>query len=160
MNTLSKPKEVSPCCSARVKVNMRDGGYFCNACLKPCTIKQEPKLRKVTGEADEFRKVWGRCGGKSEVSGKKLLPPDNPMWHAQFSHLLPKGSYQEDRLKLENIVACTVEEHTEEWPFVKELDDQELRAIDMGHWIPVVTRFRAMRLAYNRRLNAELSGKA
>lgn len=161
MSTLSKAKEVSSCCKARVKPNMVKGGYFCDKCGEDCASKQEaPKGRKVTGEAEDFKKVWGRCGGKSEVSGAALLPYGHPMWHAQFCHLLPKGSYQNSRNELENIVATTIEEHTEEWPFVKELSDEELKREGMSKWIPKVTVFRALRLKYNTRLTAEIAGKA
>ena len=162
MSTLSKAKDVSSCCKARVKPNMVKGGYFCDKCGGDCASKREaPKGRKVTGEAEDFKKVWGRCNGYSEVDkSQKLLPPDHPMWTWQFSHCLPKGSYQDDRNKLVNIVACTVKEHTEEWPLVKEKTDAELKTMGMDKWIPVVTMFRAMRLAYSKRLTAEIAGKA
>jgi hypothetical protein len=159
MNTLSKRKEVSSCCAARVKPNMLDGGWFCDKCLAPCESKTEAaKGRKVMGEMEAFHKVWGRCKGKSEVSGLDLLPFGHPMWHWQFSHLLPKGSYPESQTDPNNIVACTVEEHTNEWPFAKECTDAELREMGYDYWIPKVTVFRALRLKYNKRLNAELSG--
>lgn len=104
--------------------------------------------------------LWHECKGNSEVSGEPLLPPSHPMFHAQGCHLLPKGSYQDARLERANIVMTTVDEHTIEWPLVKEKTDQELKAMGMEKWIPKVTLFRAMRLKYNTRLTAELSGKA
>ena len=81
------------------------------------------------------------------------------MFHAQGCHLLPKGSYQEYRTKRENVIMTTVEEHTEEWPFVKEKTDVELRESLNARWIPYVTRFRALRLAYNQRLTNRIAGK-
>lgn len=165
--TFGTTKPRSSCCDARVKVNVRDGGYFCDKCGKDATpAKARPKFttlsseRKPTGEREAFERVWARCKGKSEVSGADLLPFGHPMWHWQFCHLLPKGSYQNSRNELENIVATTIEEHTEEWPFVKELTDPELRERGYDYWIPKVTVFRALRLKYNQRLKAELSGKA
>jgi hypothetical protein len=168
MNTSKKP--LSSCCEKRIIPNMVEPGkYLCNQCGQDCQPSQRKApfrgystlstARKVTGEGEAFAKVWERCKGKSEVSGEDLLPYGRPMWHHQFSHCLPKGSYGEDRLELANIVACTVKEHTEEWPLVKEKTDAELKAMGMSKWVPVVTRFRAMRLKYHQRLNTELSGK-
>lgn len=159
-------KELSSCCGKRAKVNrLTLSGYFCTECGKDCTTaKPKPKsstlsqVRKPSGEREVFERVWLRCKGKSEVSGADLLPPDHPMWHWQFSHGAPKSSYPQERNNPDNITACTVEEHTEEWPFVKELTDDELRREGMAKWIPQVTAFRALRLKYHQRLRAELSG--
>lgn len=167
----TKNKPMSACCDALAKDNvMNPGVSFCTKCGEDCeVVKPKPKygastlsnVRKTSGEAEVFRDVvWPRCKGKSEISGADLLPYGHPMWAAQFCHLLPKGSYNEDRLKPENIVATTVEEHTEEWPFVKEKTDAELREMGMSKWIPKVTVFRALRLKYHKRLKAELSGNA
>ena len=166
--TFGTTKPRSSCCDAPAKNNVMDPGkMFCSKCGRDCTVaKAAPKfttlstVRKVTGEGEIFReKVWPRCKGKSEVSGEPLLPYGHKMWAAQFCHLLPKGSYDQDRLKPENIVATTVSEHTDEWPFVKEKTDAELRELGMSKWIPKVTVFRALRLRYNKRLSAQLSGK-
>lgn len=167
--TFSTTKPRSSCCDAPAKNNvMEPGKMFCANCGKDCAVAKAASkystlstVRKVTGEGEVFRDVvWPRCKGKSEVSGADLLPYGHKMWAAQFCHLLPKGSYDQDRLKPENIVATTVEEHTDEWPFVKEKSDAELRELGMSKWIPKVTVFRALRLCYNQRLKAELSGKA
>lgn len=165
--TIPTTKPRSSCCDARVKPNLRDGGNFCDKCGKDCTsAKAKPKFstlsttRKHTGEREACEQVWARCKGKSEVSGADLLPYGHPMWHWQFCHLLPKGSYQNDRVNIANIVATTVTEHTDEWPFVKEKTDAELRELGMSKWIVTVTVFRALRLKYNQRLKAELSGKS
>lgn len=170
MRTHSK-KRLSACCEKPAKVNMasEDGHLFCSHCGEPCeeSVRKAPfrgystlsTTRKATGEGDAFKQVWARCKGLSEVSGEKLLPPDHPMWTWQFSHLIPKGSYQKERNNPENIVAVTVDEHTKEWPLVKEKTDDELRSMKQQKWMVVVTLFRALRLRYNVRLNAELSGK-
>jgi len=158
---MNPKKPLSACCEKPMKVNMAsaDGRLFCTHCGNDCEVssRREPfrgystiaKVRKPSGEGEVFKEVWGRCKGKSEVSGEPLLPPDHPMWHWQFSHCLPKGAYPEERLKPGNIVACTVHEHTEEWPFVKEKSDDELRAMGEEKWIPVVRRFRTLRLKAN-----------
>ncbi len=168
MNSLQRSKEVSSCCGARAKVNMIaravDGAtrfMFCVKCGEPCDVKTDkPVARKTTGERDLFVRLYADCKGRSQVSGEPLLPPDDQRFHFQGCHLLPKGSYQNDRLEDANVVMVTPEEQTEEWPFVKELTDEELKREGMDKWIPVVTRFRALPLKYNQRLNAELSGKA
>jgi hypothetical protein len=139
---------------------------FCTKCGEPCDVaKAAPKfttlstVRKATGEAEVFReKVWPRCKGKSEVSGDDLLPYGHPQWFSQFSHLLPKGSYKDDQTDPNNIIAVTVHEHTVEWPLVKEKSDAEIREMGLSKWIPKVAVFRALRLRYNQRLRAELSG--
>lgn len=165
---MPKPTEVSSCCKASARINLRDGGYFCSRCVNDCEVEKPQvefkrsslnAVRKVTGEGEVFReKVWPRCKGKSEVSGNDLLPYGHPQWSWQFSHLLPKGSYRGDQTDPKNIIAVTVHEHTIEWPIVKEKDDQWLRANGYAHWIPKVTVFRALRLKYNQRLAAVISG--
>jgi len=166
-------KLLSPCCEKPAKPNKaRAEGepfYFCTECLKGCEPKQKEgfgakrstlsSVCQPTGERALFEELYFECRGKSVVSGMKLLPPDHPMFHAQGCHLLPKGSYQEYRTKRENVIMTTVEEHTEEWPFVKEKTDVELRESLNARWIPYVTRFRALRLAYNQRLTNRIAGK-
>lgn len=173
MSTLPpfSPKRLSDCCQKPAKVNVNDPGtLFCSHCGSDCNVSQRKApfegystlspTRKATGESEVFLKVWERCKGKSEVSGEPLLPYGHRLWYAQFSHGIPKGSYQNERLELANITACTVKEHAEEWPLVKEKTDAEIRAMGMSKWIPTVTAFHALRLKYNQRLNAELSGRA
>jgi len=167
---MSKP--LSSCCEKPAKMDMtrNDAAFFCSHCGQTCELSKRtkpfkgyytmPKERKPTGEKEVFLKVWARCKGKSEVSGVDLLPLDHPMWHWQFSHCLPKGTYTEERLILQNIVACTVDEHVKEWPIVKEKDDQWLKENGYANWIPKVTLFRAMRLKSNLSLKAKLSGNA
>jgi len=170
--SFTKSKPLSSCCEkpAKVNVNNPGGPMFCSKCGQDCKVSERKvpfrgystlsTVRKISGEGEMFRKVWERCKGRSEVSGEPLLPYGHPMWFHQFSHCLPKGSYGEDRLELANIVACTVKEHTEEWPLVKEKTDEQIKAMGMAKWVPTVTLFRAMRLRYHQRLNAELSGRA
>ena len=166
------PKRKSDCCEAPAKVNVNDpgGSLFCSKCGADCKVSARKApfrgystlstVRKVTGEGQLFLKVWERCGGYSEVDKtQKLLSYGHTMWAAQFGHLLPKGSYDNERLELTNIVACTVKEHTEEWPLVKEKTDAELKAMGMSKWIPTVTVFRALRLKSNLRMAAQLRGE-
>lgn len=175
MNTSKKP--MSSCCQHPAKVNMLaralegEQAYFCSHCGESCDLTERrtpfkgstlSNVRKPSGERSLFVERWAACNGRSEVSGVPLLPPDDPCFHFQGCHLLPKGSYQGDRLLAENVVMTTIEEHTEEWPLVKEKSDAEIKAMAPKYWkwIPTVSRFRALRLKYNERLNAELSGRA
>jgi hypothetical protein len=165
-----KDKVLSACCEKPAKPNVNNPGtLFCTQCGEDCepSSRKAPfkgfstisKVRKVSGEGEAFAKVWQRCGGFSEVDRtQRLLPYGDPMWHWQFSHLLPKGSYPSDRTDLMNIVATTVDEHLNEWPLAKEKTDAELRHMGWERWIPKVTLFRALRLRYNTRLTAQLSG--
>lgn len=167
---MSKP--LSSCCEKPAKLDMTasNGAMFCTHCGQTCEVSKRTKpfkgyttisaVRKPTGEHSAFLEVWKRCKGKSEVSGVDLLPLDHPMWHWQFSHLLPKGSYQGERVDLINIVACTIDEHVKEWPRVKEKTDAQMIAMGMSKWIVKVTLFRALRLKSNMNLKAKLSGKA
>lgn len=117
-------KTISNCCGAKAKVNVRDGGMFCTKCGNDCSSKQEPTgfgvkastlstKRKPSGERELFIELWAKCGGKSEVSKKPLLPPEHSQFHFQGSHLLPKGRYPDYRLDPRNIVMMTVHEHTQ-----------------------------------------------
>ncbi len=78
------------------------------------------------------------------VSGLKLLPPEHPEFYKQGSHCLPKGAYPEWRLREENVVMILPSFH-DEWPFVKEKDDEFLQRNRAESWIPIVTYFRALR---------------
>lgn len=167
-----KDRPISKCCEALAKVNMvREEGetrfMFCTKCLQPCDTKAKEGFsnrstqstkRKTTGEMEMFiQEVWPRCKGLSEISKEPLHPPGHPLFASQFSHDMPKGTYQGERLNAANITACTVEEH-EAWPFVKEKTDEELKALGEEKWIPRVTAFRARRLRANLDLKASLSG--
>lgn len=95
--------------------------YFCDACGNPCELSSRkvpfkgystiPKVRKVTGEREVFVSIWAKCQGRSAISGEKLLPPEHPLFHFQFAHILAKGTYPELRLVEENIFPVTVAEH-------------------------------------------------
>ena len=118
-------KTLSLCCSAPAKPDISGEGtgcYFCTECVKPCDVKTErtgfgskpstlSKVRKVTGERELFVGLWAKAGGRSRISGEKLLPPEHPMFHFQFAHLAPKGTYPELRLMEENVWPVTVDEH-------------------------------------------------
>lgn len=163
---MSKP--LSSCCGARAKINMvRKPGepvHFCDKCLKGCEVVAKksafaPKVKEPTGERKVFVKLYHkRAHGVSEISGEPLLPPSDPMFHFQGCHLLPKGTYEDERLIELNIVMTTVDEHMKEWPRVKEKTDAQLIAMGMQKWIVKVTLFRALRLKSNTNLKAKLSG--
>ena len=150
-------KALSRCCTAKARVNVRDGGYFCDACGKDCGTKQEAsgfgskastlsKVRKPTGERDVFIQLWAKCGGKSEVSGTQLLPPEHPQFHFQGSHILPKGRYPDYRLDPRNIVMVTIEEHQQwhEHPASCENDPA---------WRPILQRAKALKAEAEQKYN-------
>ncbi len=93
-----------------------------------------------------FIQLYAEQNGKCAVSGRRLLPPEHKMFYCQGSHLLPKGTYPEEKLVKENIVMILKEYH-DEWTEVKEQTDAWLVANNKAYWIPIVTRFRARRAA-------------
>lgn len=152
MNT----KMTSTCCKAKAKMNLRDAGWFCTACGEPCSAKSERggfgakgstlcSVRKVSGQRELFVQGWAKCGGRSEVSGEKLLPPEHPQFHFQGSHLLPKGSYPDYKLDPRNIVMMTMEEH-ETW----HREPKGLLLAD-PKWAPIVARFKALQTEAHRK---------
>lgn len=93
------------------------------------------KRRRSTGERDLFVQLWTRCGGKSEVSGTTLLSPEHHRFHAQGSHLLPKGAYPDYRLDPRNVVMITIREH-EEWH-----STSKAQLLKDPRWEPIVERY-------------------
>ena len=106
--------------------------------------KWKPK-RKVTGERELFVQLWAKCGGKCQVTGLPLLPPEHPMFHCQGSHLLPKGHYGKFRLREDNIVMCLKSEH-DRWA-----EQGPERLLDHPQWGPFVRRYFELRSEYERR---------
>lgn len=145
-------KLISTCCSAPAKPDISGEGtgcFFCTSCVKPCDVKSErsgfgskpstlSKVRKPTGERALFVDLWAKCGGKSEVSGAKLYPPEHALFVHQGSHLLPKGTYPDYRLDPRNIAMVTPDEH-EYWHSTPKgvlLADPR--------WAPIVARYKAL----------------
>lgn len=94
-------------------------------------------------ELDLFVEIWNERPHYSEVSGKRLLPKPSHtdegawrMWVSQFSHLVPKGSYRGMRLRKENIVLKTVEEH-DQW---HNIPKSELATKHPG-WALIIDRY-------------------
>jgi hypothetical protein len=89
--------------------------------------------KKVTGEGVMFRTIWNTRPHVSFLSGEKL---GNDAYPWMFAHVLPKKKYPDFRLRLENIVLLTWEEH-DRWdkaprstlvePFWKKLFDLEAK---------------------------------
>lgn len=145
-------KLLSTCCKAPAKPDISGDGtgmYFCTSCVKPCDVKSErsgfgsrlstlSKVRKPTGERALFVELWAKAGGKSEVSGAKLYPPEHALFVHQGSHLLPKGTYPDYRLDPRNVVMITPEEH-ETW-------HREPKGVLLAdpRWAPIVARYKAL----------------
>lgn len=147
---------LSSCCNAKARVNMREGGYFCDTCGKNCSAKakrtgfgSQPStlntVRKPTGERPLFIALWAKCGGKSEVSGEPLHPPEHHLFHFQGSHLLPKGTYPDYRLDPRNLVMMTPDEH-EHW----HRTPRGLLLAD-PKWAPIVARYKALQAEAERK---------
>ncbi len=72
-------------------------------------------MKKSTGELKLFKEIWEEREHKSELSGDPLFEMNNPQWICQFLHILPKGTYPHYRLKKENIILGTVDEHKNQY---------------------------------------------
>ena len=68
-------------------------------------------------QSEMFRWIWDNRPHKSELTGKGLLPKGHSMWHWQFLHVLPKGSYPKWKLNPDNIVLALPEEHERQGDF-------------------------------------------
>lgn len=65
----------------------------------------------IKNQKQLFEEIWEERPHVSELTGKRLLPKGHPMWHWQFAHILPKGSYPLWKLQKENIMLMTPDEH-------------------------------------------------
>lgn len=79
--------------------------------FKPIEKKIIRSVKGTTGEKALFERLFIERGGRSEISGKRLLPVGHERWHWQFLHILPKGKYSRYRLNSRNIVLALPEEH-------------------------------------------------
>lgn len=88
-------------------------------------IKNGKKFEKVwsgtaTGELDLFKQIANeRCSAdgilRSEISGAPLIQdPNHYLYVNQFMHILPKSLYGKFRLRKDNIVLGTYEEHNQQ----------------------------------------------
>lgn len=99
--------------------------------------------KKREREITVFDEIWAERPHVSQVSGLPLIEkPDFSnktgwrMWVSQFSHLVPKGSYRGMRLRKENIVLKTFEEHRQ-W---HEVPKSELPALHPG-WEAIIRQY-------------------
>lgn len=69
--------------------------------------KKRTYKRRVTGEGELFKEIWAEREHRSFVSGVRLKYFDVSC----FAHLIPKGSYPAYRLRKENIILLTPDEH-------------------------------------------------
>lgn len=82
--------------------------------------------RKCTGELALYEKIIQVRGPFSQISGKELIGFD-VRW---FSHILTKGAYPRFRLKEENILLKTPDEH-----FKWEFEAHKLRNLPEWKWV-------------------------
>lgn len=78
-------------------------------------IKKWKYVRKKTGEMEVFKEIWDERPHVSEVSGE---PIQFSVWC--FSHVLGKQAYPSFRLRKDNIVLETKDEHIK-WETQKHL---------------------------------------
>jgi hypothetical protein len=65
-------------------------------------------------QKEMFNWIWENRPHVSELSGKPLVDKGHFMWHWQFAHILPKGSYPKYKLNSDNVMLVTSEEHCEQ----------------------------------------------
>lgn len=109
------------------------------------TKKQRKSLkskRKPTGEANLFMELWRQRGGVSEVSGRKLLPVGHKFWHSQFAHVVSKGARPDLRLRPDNILLMTFDEHFK-W------DNQRHKLKGLPEWDFVFAKYEELRSVTN-----------
>lgn len=68
-------------------------------------------------QSDLFRWIWENRPHVSELTGSPLLPFGHNMWHWQFLHILPKGSYPKWKLNPDNILLALPQEHQKQNDF-------------------------------------------
>lgn len=103
------------CKQVRPIVNKKYG--LCLACNRDrLKIVKHPILKKrgtqPTGELEMFKKIWNARLKISAISGEGLLKYNLPgTFHYMFHHVFPKGKYPKYRLRYENVILVTPEEH-------------------------------------------------
>lgn len=101
-------------------------------------MKKKP--RKKTGQLELFIQLYHEQATISAVSGAPLLPPGDPRFHEQGSHLLPKGTYPDYVVDPRNVVMVTPDEHRQ-WHHYGNKD--ELARFHEG-WKPIVERYKQL----------------
>jgi hypothetical protein len=102
-------------------------------------------LKRATGELDMFNEIWAEREHVSFVSGETIMG-DMSVWY--MAHILPKGSYQRYRLRKDNIVLLTKEEHTL-------FDHASHKIKDDPMWQPLLELKQEMKEMYNREMKID-----
>lgn len=124
--------------------------YIVNRTKKLCSDCNSKRLKKSKsvqktekGELQLFIQIWNERTRISEVSGKPL----GQFNICYFSHILPKGKYPAFRLRKENIILKTVQEHFD-WHSKAESD-----LIKKEMWIPIFEKRNELLVKYNLEIN-------
>lgn len=72
-----------------------------------------------------FNSIWQTREHISELSGKPLLSKGHLMWHWQFLHILPKGTYPKWKLEAKNIMLALPPEHEKQEQFEKFIEKRD-----------------------------------
>jgi len=97
-------------------------------------------VRKATGELDMFKEIWEERDHVSFVSGKKLKKFDVKM----FAHILSKGAYPAFRLRKDNIVLLTPDEH-----FLYDMASHKIK--EDPYWAGLYEMKEKLKIEYNQR---------
>jgi hypothetical protein len=88
---------------------------YCDRCNKARLFEKKVKsgfAPKPTGELVMFEIIWNSRMRVSYLSGKSLEHYyRTDFWINLFAHVLAKGRYPKFRLKMENVILLTPEEH-------------------------------------------------
>lgn len=109
--------------------------------------------RRPTGELKVFEACYERQRGRCAITGDSLLPPGAMMFHAQGSHMLPKGYYRRGRLWHRNVIMILFVQHDkwtntgDKWELVTGRGPD--RTPGDERWRLFVELYEYLRLCYN-----------
>jgi hypothetical protein len=85
---------------------------LCYKCNNKRLRKQKSNKKEASGQYDLFLEIWDRRGPYSFVSNKPLSDfKDSKLFVNCFAHVLGKGAYPAFKLREDNIVLLTPQEH-------------------------------------------------
>jgi hypothetical protein len=117
-----RPGLCSGCHSEQIIVKRKASGNLCNRCnsdrlksrkeIKDRQARYEKPKKKESGELKLFVKIWKTRERVSFLTGKRLTNEiGTSFWFNLFAHLIPKGKYGNFRLREDNIILLTPNEH-------------------------------------------------
>ena len=103
-------------------------------------------VRKATGELDMFKEIWEEREHVSFVSGEPLdkYAKNIETFVKMFAHILSKGAYPAFRLRKDNIVLLTPDEH-----FLYDMANHKIK--EDQYWAGVYEMKEKLKIEYNNR---------